>query len=77
MKYVDLNESVYSICSSYPEIKSILRELGFDHITNAVMLNTLGKSMTIPKGALMKGIELSIVIERLEKEGYEVKDDMK
>ncbi|SHJ12368.1 protein of unknown function [Clostridium amylolyticum] len=77
MKYVDLNESVYVMCSNYPEIKSILRELGFDHITNAVMLNTVGKRMTIPKSALMKGIELNIIIERLEKEGYEVKGDIK
>lgn len=77
MKYVDLNESVYVMCSNYPEIKSILSELGFDHITNAVMLNTVGKRMTIPKGALMKGIELNIIIERLKKEGYEVKGDNK
>jgi len=77
MKHVDLNESVYVMCSNYPEIKSILRELGFHHITNAVMLNTVGKRMTIPKGALMKGIELNIIIERLKKEGYEVKGNNK
>lgn len=35
-----------------------MKSLGFADITNPIMLNTVGKIMTIKKGAKMKGISL-------------------
>lgn len=62
-KKIDLTKSVYEICSQYPEVIEIMKELGFESIANPVMLNTVGRYMTIPKGAAMKGINLDRIKE--------------
>ncbi|NLC67458.1 MAG: DUF1858 domain-containing protein [Clostridiaceae bacterium] len=48
---IDLSKSVYEICKEHPDVVSIMKDLGFESITNPGMLNTAGKFMTIPKGA--------------------------
>ena len=53
-KKLDLSKSVYDLVKEYPEVADIMKELGFSEITNKVMLNSVGKIMTIPKGAKMK-----------------------
>ena len=73
-KVIDLSRSVYELCKENPEIMDTLKELGFDQITNPAMLNTAGRFMTIPKGAVMKGIDLAIIKEKLEKSGFGIKD---
>lgn len=70
-RLVDLEKSVYEICSLYPEIAGILASLGFSDITKQGMLQTAGRFMTIPKGAKMKKIDLSLVKEKLREGGYE------
>ena len=54
-KKLDLSKSVYDLVKEYPEVTEIMKSLGFSEITNKVMLNSVGKIMTIPKGAKMKG----------------------
>ena len=53
-KKLDLSKSVYDLVKEYPEVTEIMKSLGFSEITNKVMLNSVGKIMTIPKGAKMK-----------------------
>ena len=45
---IDLKKTVYEILRENPEIVSIMKELGFENITNEGMLNTAGRFMTIP-----------------------------
>jgi len=71
-KIVDLKKTVYEICSEYPEVKDILAGLGFHDITKAGALNTIGRFMTIPKGASMRGIDLAEVIQKFRDGGFEV-----
>ncbi len=73
-KVIDLSRSVYELCKENPEIINTLKELGFDQITNPAMLNTAGRFMTIPKGAVMKGVDLAIIKEKLGKSGFSIKD---
>ena len=54
IRTIDLTRSVHSLCSEYPEIASIMAELGFTDIVKPGMLATAGRFMTIPKGAAMK-----------------------
>lgn len=56
MKTIDLNKSIHDLTAEYPELISIMKELGFIEITNPVSLNTVGRLMTIPKGSAMKNI---------------------
>lgn len=51
-KVIDFNKPVQEICHTYPESKEILREIGFDQITNPAMVSTVGKFMTLPRGRL-------------------------
>lgn len=69
-KIIDLNKTIFEIYSKYPEIVDIMKELGFDQIAVSGMINTVGRFMTIPKGAKMKNIELAAIIRILEEKGF-------
>ena len=71
-KTINLKDSVYEICTKYPEVKELLAGLGFKDITKPGVLNTAGRMMTLPRGASMKGIELSAVIKALQDNGFEI-----
>ncbi|WP_294026566.1 DUF1858 domain-containing protein, partial [Solobacterium sp.] len=71
-KTIDLSKSVYDIVNANPEVKDIMCDLGFTEIVKPIMLNTMGKMMTIPKGARVKEIPLSTIIDAFELSGFEV-----
>ncbi|HHT73058.1 MAG TPA: DUF1858 domain-containing protein [Firmicutes bacterium] len=71
-KVIDLRKSVYDICQAHPEAVEILAEVGFSEIAKPGMLATVGRVMTIPKGARMRGIKLDKIIAAFEQRGYEV-----
>ncbi len=73
-KIIDLTRSVHDLCKENPEVIEILKELGFDQITNPAMLNTAGRFMTIPKGAVMKGIDLGRIKREFENRGFSIKE---
>lgn len=73
-KLIDFSKSVYDLSKEYPEIIDIMRELGFDSIASPGMLNTTGRFMTIPKGAVMKKIEMGIIKEEFIKRGFSIKE---
>ena len=70
---IDLSKTVYELSREYPEIVDIMKELGFESITNEGMLNTAGRFMTIPKGAAMKGISMEKISRAFESKGYSIK----
>jgi hypothetical protein len=73
-KVIDLSKSVFEICKEYPDVVVIMKDLGFDSITNPGMLQTAGRFMTIPKGAAMKGIPMEKIKEAFAAKGYELKE---
>ena len=70
MKEINLNDSIFEICSKYHEVKDIMKSLGFENIVNPVMLNSVGRKMTIPKGAIMKDIKMEDIKVAFEREGF-------
>jgi hypothetical protein len=72
-KTLDLTKSVFEICTQNPGVIDVLKAIGFENIANPAMLNTAGRFMTIPKGAVMKGIELDKIKEEFTKRGYSIK----
>lgn len=74
-KIVDLKESVYQICSKYPELIQILEELGFKDITKPGMLNTMGRFMTLDKGARMKQINMDVIEIKLLERGFLIRKE--
>ena len=75
-KKLDLSKSVYDLVKEYPEVTEIMKSLGFSEITNKVMLNSVGKIMTIPKGAKMKGVSMIDIVSAFMKAGFTLEGDM-
>ncbi len=69
---INLHSSVYEICTKYPELIVLMKDLGFVDIVRPGMLETAGRFMTLPKGAKMKGIELEELVRKLESQGFTV-----
>ncbi|PKM66865.1 MAG: hypothetical protein CVU95_09705 [Firmicutes bacterium HGW-Firmicutes-2] len=78
--YIDLNKSIYDLCKEDPRIIEIMISLGFTDITKPAMMNTVGKIMTITKGARMKNMDITTIKKRFIEQGYiigEEKEDSK
>jgi len=75
-KKLDLTKSVYELTQEYPELVDIMAGLGFTEITKKTMLHSVGKIMTIPKGAKMKNISMMDVATTLMSQGFELVGEM-
>lgn len=75
-KKLDLNKTVFELTQEYPEVIDIMAGLGFTEITKNPMLYSMGKMMTIPKGAKMKKIPMVDVMTVLMRHGFEPVGDM-
>lgn len=73
-KILDLNRPVRDLINEYPETSEIMKELGFESITNPAMLNTVGRFMTVKKGSVMKNIDLDKIKEAFRSKGFEIKE---
>ena len=75
-KKLDLSKTVYELTKEYPELIGIMAELGFTEITKKTMLHSVGKIMTIPKGAKMKNISMMDVVTTLMSNRFELIGEM-
>ena len=71
-KIIDLKKTVHDLVKKNPEVKDIMHELGFTEITKPAKLETLGRVMTIPKGAGMMKIPMETVLKAFADKGYVV-----
>lgn len=71
-KVLQLSKSVYELCGQYPELPQLLHDLGFTDITRPGMLASVGRFMTIPKGAAAKKIDMERIKQYLTESGFEV-----
>lgn len=70
MKKLDLKKSVAELVREYPELKEILAELGFKDIMKPAALQLMGRIMTLPRGAVVKGIPMEKIRATLEAKGF-------
>ena len=73
-KLLDLNKNVQELCTQYPELVGIMADLGFKDITRPITLATIGKVMTIPKGAAIKKIAMQDIVQIFRQHGFEIAD---
>lgn len=73
-KVIRLDKTVYELCTADPGILPILAEAGFSEVTKPGMLNTVGRFMTIPKGAAMRKIDLASVRRTFELHGCTIEE---
>ena len=75
MKVININTKIYDLVNLYPEIKDIMKSLGFDNIINPIMLKTVGKVMTLKTGSEMKKIDLNIIKQEFLKHNFQLEDN--
>ena len=75
-KKLDLNKTVFELTEQYPELIDIMAKLGFTEITKKPVLHSVGKIMTIPKGAKMKNISMMDVVSTLMANGFDLEGEM-
>lgn len=71
-KKIDLRQTVYQLTQAYPEIIEIMAALGFTEIRKKAVRLSVGKLVTIPKGASMKGIGIDRIADALRRNGFTV-----
>lgn len=74
-KVIDLDRSIYEICTEYPEMIQIMVELGFQDITRPGMLRSAGRIMTLNKGAALRKIDPATIRQKLADHGFTVSDN--
>jgi len=74
-KIVDLDKSVYEICTKYPDVLDVMYDMGFKEIKIPGMLATAGRVMKIPAGAKMKNIDMEELKNKLKGLGYQIKEE--
>ncbi len=71
-KTLDLRKSVYELVKEYPEVADIMAGLGFGEIRKKAVINSVGKLMTIPKGAKFRKVDLKEIVKRFTDAGFTV-----
>lgn len=71
-KFVDFNKSIYELSKDSPEIIQIMKGLGFSDIDIPGMLNTVGRFMTIKKGAAIKNLDINRIKDAFIQNGYKI-----
>lgn len=69
---IRIDQTIFEISQKYPEIVDIMVKIGFKDIVNPKMLNTVGKFMTIEKGAKLKSKDLDVMKEVFKGHGFEL-----
>ncbi len=76
MKKLDLSQNIYELTTLYPELIDIMSDLGFSEIKKEFMRKSMGKLMTLPKGAKLRGIGMEKIIFTLLQNGFELTGEM-
>lgn len=72
---IDPNTNIQELVSKYPNITDIMIKLGFSDIIKSGMLQTVGRFMTIEKGAKIKKIEWNTIVKTFEENGFQFKKE--
>lgn len=69
---INSNTSIFDLVSDYPQIAEIMEELGFKDIVKPGMLQTMGRMMTLEKGARLKKIEWDVIVNKFKAKGFNI-----
>ena len=73
-KIISLTDSIYNLVKKYEEVIEIMEDLGFEGMTNKKTIGTVGRIMTLQKGAKFKNIDIKIIKDEFEKHNFIVKE---
>jgi len=74
MEKISIKVPIKKIVDKHPKVQEIMVSLGFKHIADPAMLNTVGRIITIKKGVQKHKLDLEMVKETFLKEGFILED---
>lgn len=74
MKEINLDQTLSSIVSQYPELIDLLYDFGFTQIKVPGMLQTAGRFITLRNGCELRKIDVNLLSIKLKQNGYEIKE---
>lgn len=74
MKELDLSKTIYDLAKDDDAFVDHMVSLGFEGVVEGMTLKTVGRVMTLRKGAKVKHIPIEKVIEYFKKQGYIIKE---
>ncbi|WP_179396326.1 DUF1858 domain-containing protein [Lacticaseibacillus absianus] len=75
MTQISLTTPVRELVAAHPTIVPVMVDMGLDGVTDPSLLNTVGRFMTLAKGARMKHLDLDTLVATLAAHGFEVATD--
>ena len=74
MNEISIEDTIYTICSEYPQALRYLYEFGFTQISQPLMIQTVGRYMTLKKGCEMRGFDIEELVRFLKMKGIPLKE---
>ncbi|MFD1429490.1 DUF1858 domain-containing protein [Lacticaseibacillus mingshuiensis] len=75
MTKISLQTPVRELVQVHPEVVPVMVKMGLSGVTDPALLNTVGRFMTLEKGARMKHIALADLLTALTATGFEVENN--
>lgn len=73
-KILDLKKTVFELVQENPEVAEVLSSVGLKDVNNPMILETIGRRLTIPQGVSQRGASLEAVINAFKAHGFEIKE---
>ena len=73
-KILDLKKTVFELVQENPEVAEVLSSVGLKDVNNPMILETIGRRLTIPQGVSQRGASLEAVINTFKAHGVEIKE---
>jgi hypothetical protein len=67
-------DTIYSICTEYPQVIDILYNFGFTQIKQPMMIQTVGRYMSLKKGCVMRGFDYEELVCILRSQGLPMEE---
>ncbi len=74
MNLISSEDTIFVICTEYPQVVDILYEFGFTQIKQPMMIQTVGRYMTLKKGCEMRGFDYKELVCYMRSKGLPMEE---
>jgi hypothetical protein len=71
---ISSEDTIYAICTEYPQTLKFLHEFGFTQIKQPMMIQAVGRYMTLRKGCAMRGVDYGELACILQSKGLPIEE---
>jgi uncharacterized protein len=74
MRPISSEDTIYTICTEYPQALELLYDFGFTQIKQPLMIQTAGRYMTLKKGCEMRGFDYDELVSFMQSKGLPMEE---